>query len=179
MSPLEEYIAIIHNRQQNPLPEGQYGEKHHIIPRSCGGPNKKWNLVKLTAQEHFRCHCLLPLIYATGKEHGKMVYAWRFMVLSRDGHSLEEKAMARQIQHEMQIGKPSGTSGKSLSLETRRKMSEAHKGQVPSNKGVPMSEESKRKMSEAHIGKHFTEEHRRKLSEARKAHWARRKAAAG
>jgi hypothetical protein len=30
-----------------------YVEKHHIIPRSCGGSDDKSNLVKLTARETF------------------------------------------------------------------------------------------------------------------------------
>lgn len=49
----------------------------------------------------------------------------------------------------------------SISDETRKKISEAHKGKVH-------SEETRRKMSEAMKGKHHTEETRRKLSEAQK-----------
>ena len=55
--------------------------------------------------------------------------------------------------------------GKPLSAETRRKMSEAHKGK----KGKPHSAETRRKISEASKGKkrpQRSEEHRRKLSEA-------------
>ena len=48
-----------------------------------------------------------------------------------------------------------------FSEETRRKLSEAHKGKHH-------TEESRIKMSEAHKGRTFTEEHRRKLSEAQK-----------
>ena len=51
--------------------------------------------------------------------------------------------------------------GKSLSEETKTKMSEAHKGRTP-------SEESRRKMSDARKGKTHTEETRRKISEANK-----------
>lgn len=57
--------------------------------------------------------------------------------------------------------------GKHLSEETRRKMSEARKG----NKnmlGKHYSEETKRKMSEANKGKHPSEETKRKISEALK-----------
>ena len=32
-----------------------YYEKHHIQPKSLGGSNKKENLVRLTAREHFIC----------------------------------------------------------------------------------------------------------------------------
>ena len=51
-----------------------------------------------------------------------------------------------------------GGGGGSPSEETRRKMSEAHKGKK-------LSEEHRRKISEAHKDKTFSEEHRRKLSE--------------
>lgn len=37
----------------------QYTEKHHIIPRSEGGSNKKENKVELTMKEHHLAHLLL------------------------------------------------------------------------------------------------------------------------
>lgn len=49
--------------------------------------------------------------------------------------------------------------GKKKSDKTKRKMSEAKKN---------ISEETRRKMSESHKGRTFTEEHRRKISEAKK-----------
>lgn len=36
-----------------------YIEKHHVLPHSMGGERKAYNLVKLTAREHFIAHCLL------------------------------------------------------------------------------------------------------------------------
>ena len=51
--------------------------------------------------------------------------------------------------------------GKTLSEETKRKMSETRKGKTH-------SEETKRKISEVKKGKTFSEEHRRNLSEAQK-----------
>jgi hypothetical protein len=48
--------------------------------------------------------------------------------------------------------------GKTLSEETRKKMSESGKGKI-------LSEETKRKLSEIHKGKTLSEEHRRKISE--------------
>lgn len=50
--------------------------------------------------------------------------------------------------------------------DTRKKMSEANKGKTSPRKGVTLSEETRRKMSESHKGRTFTEEHRRKISEA-------------
>ena len=68
--------------------------------------------------------------------------------------------------------------GKPRSKEIRRKISEAHKGKThseksrrnmsESQKGKTFSEETKRKLSEAKKGKTFSEEHKRKLSESQK-----------
>jgi hypothetical protein len=51
-----------------------YKERHHIIPKSLGGPNTKDNIVELTAKEHFICHLLLTkMVMDTFKK--KMSYA--------------------------------------------------------------------------------------------------------
>jgi hypothetical protein len=42
---------------------GEYYEKHHIVPRCLGGSNEKQNLVLLTAKEHFLAHRILYKIY--------------------------------------------------------------------------------------------------------------------
>ena len=60
-----------------------------------------------------------------------------------------------------------GSSGWVPSEETRRKISEASKGNTYML-GKTLSEETKRKMSETRKGKTFSEEHRRNLSEAQK-----------
>ena len=51
------YFNIIESRRQ--VQFNGYVEEHHIIPRSIGGLNESWNVVKLTAREHFICHLLL------------------------------------------------------------------------------------------------------------------------
>ena len=63
--------------------------------------------------------------------------------------------------------------GRKLSEETKRKISESHKGKPAWNKGIPCSDESRRKMSESHKGKPVwnkgiphSEETRSKMSEA-------------
>ena len=50
-------MSIVSNAKNRTI--SGYIEKHHIIPKSCGGSNKKENLVALTAKEHFICHLLL------------------------------------------------------------------------------------------------------------------------
>ena len=61
-----------------------------------------------------------------------------------------------------------GVFGLIMSEETRRKMSEAQKGNKSINFGKTLSEETRRKMSEANKGKTLSEETRWKMSEARK-----------
>ena len=57
--------------------------------------------------------------------------------------------------------------GKYFSEETRKKLSESHRGHKAWNKGKPLSEETKKKLSEARKGKPLSEEAKKKLSEAR------------
>ena len=71
-----------------------------------------------------------------------------------------------------------GHHNKTISEETKRKMSLAQKGRIiteehrrkisESNKGKTYSDESRKKMSESKKGKKHTEEHRRKISESMK-----------
>ena len=67
-----------------------------------------------------------------------------------------------------QLGRTPWNKGKTLSKETRKKISESGKGRIPWNKGKPMSEEYKRKLSEAHKGIYPSEETIRKRSESLK-----------
>lgn len=77
------YNQIIINRQNNPLIG--YVEKHHIIPRSLGGSDKKHNIVKLSAREHFICHLLLTKMYKEGSvEWIKMIKAFCCMLLRQN-----------------------------------------------------------------------------------------------
>lgn len=169
-------MMIIHNRQQDPLPEGQYGEKHHIIPKSCGGPNKKWNLVKLTPEEHYRVHCLLPEIYPNGDEHRAMVFAVLMMSRSRNGLISSEEDYARYKEEFATYNR-----GKTISEEQKKAISKAHKGVAPAIKGKKMSLESRMKMSLAKKGKPSwnkgipkSPEQKEKIRMSVKAHYAQK-----
>lgn len=65
-------------------------------------------------------------------------------------------------------GKPAWNKGKKMSEEQKKKLSNARKGRTPWNKGKCHSEESKKKMSEALKGKKLSEEHKKKISEGGK-----------
>ena len=60
-------------------------ERHHIVPRSCGGTNDKENLVFLSTKEHFICHLLLIKIYHNQPVFKKkMIYALWWMAKTRN-----------------------------------------------------------------------------------------------
>jgi hypothetical protein len=70
------YYSIIEKSKNRTLNE--YAEKHHIVPKSLGGNNKKENIVFLTAREHFICHWLLWK-FTEGKDKIKMGHAFGMM----------------------------------------------------------------------------------------------------
>lgn len=54
------YASLIQSAQSKPRKRGSvYLERHHCWPKSHGGTNDSWNLVYLTAREHFLAHWLL------------------------------------------------------------------------------------------------------------------------
>lgn len=70
------YISLIIKRQLNVLVKtidnkGEI-EIHHIVPKCCGGTNKKDNLIALTTREHYIAHILLTKIYKNTDNYGKL-----------------------------------------------------------------------------------------------------------
>lgn len=75
------YNQIINKRQSNIIIDGYY-ETHHVLPKALGGTNKKHNLIRLTAREHFICHLLLAKIYG-----GNMWYAIHMMSIGANNRN--------------------------------------------------------------------------------------------
>ena len=111
------------------------------------------------------------LIFLTPSEH-------RRLHTEGKNHPLFGKHIpyeTRKKMSEAQKGEKNHFFGKHHSEETRRKLSEAKKGENHPLFGHHHSEEAKRKMSEAQKGKKrgpMSEEHRRKISEAVKRRFA-------
>lgn len=178
MEHIFEYFDIIVNRLRNPLSKGEYGERHHIYPKSCGGWNLKCNLVRLTPEEHYRCHELLPYIFEDGEEHDSMLYAWGMMAFTRKNIPIskdkygELKRKFRDLMSRTHIGVAPWNKGKHHSAEARQRMSDAAKGK-------PKTEEFKRTVSATMlekfkttrhwmVGKHASEETKQKMSRTAK-----------
>ncbi len=150
---------------------------HHIIPRHAGGTDDPSNIVALSVPDHAEAHRKLY------EEHGRWEdkIAWlgltgqigqeeiTFLKQSEGG----KKNLGRKHSDEVnkakgRAGELNASYGKSLSLESRRKMSESSKGQIPWNAGKKMSAEYCKKNSEGQMGKSLSEEHKQKTSETMK-----------
>jgi len=79
------YTDLIEKAQSRVLPKDVYTEKHHIIPKAWGGIDKKINLVRLTAREHYMAHAFLWKMSVGEGFHNKMVHAFNAMSIMKDG----------------------------------------------------------------------------------------------
>jgi hypothetical protein len=152
------YNNIIFNRRQNPLNNSVYQEKHHIIPKSLGGSNKKENIVSLTAREHFICHRLLVKM-TEGKNKAKMSYAIRTMMNRENPYQKRYKVTSKTyeliIRETKEIigkflkGENNPYYGKTHSNEVRTLMKEKRKLQDPPMLGKSHNEKTKFKLRKA------------------------------
>lgn len=162
MTHLEEYNRIIESRKSNPLPEEQYGEDHHIVPKSICPilKDSKDNIVHLSAQEHFLAHYHLWLAYRDElhekKWAKKMCYAFNQMKrLLMKCQDIELMArLYEEVRIEMSnilsenIGDKAFFFGHHHSMESKEKMRLAHLGKKS-------SEETRSKISQGNKGKHY------------------------
>lgn len=167
------YYAIIERAKSRTLSKEIYTEKHHIIPRSLGGSNSKNNLVNLTAREHRLCHLLLPKMTISEDHTRKMWYA-AWMILRVENQEQEREISKGKFYELAKIEFTKLMSKlhkcKTVSAETRKKISESRKGRPGPNKGKPMSDEQKQKLSRAHTGKVIAQSTVDKILESRKGY---------
>lgn len=132
-----------------------YKEKHHIIPKCLGGNDNKENIVCLTAREHFICHWLLHNIYP---ENDKLLFAFRMMC------NVKDKKQERYIPSSRIIEYVKKEHSKRISGDKHPKywLNKTR----PEIKGKKLSNEHKRKISEARTGHGVSIETREKISKA-------------
>lgn len=134
------YVKIVTNAQNRTLPPDTYKERHHIIPTSMGGLNKKSNIAWLTGREHFICHWLLMKM-TTGEDHWKMLNAMRIMRAENKSQTRYNSTITSRVYEKLKTeyaelqrirGTGSGNSmyGKKQTDEAKAKISAANKGRV-------------------------------------------------
>lgn len=69
------YFKFIDKWKRQQIEEGVYTEKHHILPRHCGGGDEETNLVELTYKQHTFAHRLLWKAYQRPQD----LMAWKMM----------------------------------------------------------------------------------------------------
>ena len=170
------YFRIIEKRRKVE-PEG-YSERHHIIPKSLGGNNKKDNIVRLTAREHLVCHLLLTKM-TTGNDRRKMVaavnataYVRRFQDVRLSGRTFQKlraeladqkRGIPRSEETRKKISK--SKKGKLLSAETKLAISIGVNKHFAEN---PVSDEVREKIGKAHRGKIVSEQARKNIGNSSK-----------
>ena len=134
---------------------GNYFEKHHIIPKCKGGDNSKDNLLLLTAREHYLAHWLLWLIY----RDRQMALAFHKMSSINKNQkriiSSKDYERVREVYRETNIGNTYGKAhkGRKISNEQRKaqsiKMKNKFNGDDNPFYGKTHTDEFKNKLSDA------------------------------
>jgi len=169
------YEQITEAAKNRTLIDGTYVEVHHIIPKSLGGTNKKENLVRLTAREHFICHWLLTKIHKNDPiAYYKMINAMRIMRAdNKSQHRYNTKITSKvyeKIKSEysvLQSAKVSGVNnpmyGKKQTTEAIAKIKIANTGRIQ-----PLQENINQKQAMiGRIRKPFSDEWKENLSKSR------------
>lgn len=143
-------------------------ERHHIIPKSMGGKDRKNNVVYFTPHEHLVAHLLLWKIY----RNKSMSHALWMMCHTREGIKINGRQYEiLRLEHSKNISE--SLRGRVLSEETKQKIRDANLGReddgryikiAESNRGKKHSEETKKKMSQSSKHTSMSVEHKEKLN---------------
>lgn len=161
------YSNLITSRLEREIDPDEYYEKHHIWPKSIGGSDDKYNLVHLTAREHFIAHELLVKI-TDGQDRYKM--SWSLMLMCGNNGRQNRKItgkhyeIARKLFYKEIRPFCSCMKGKKHTEDTKKKMSKAKKGKPSNRKNVILTKEQRKKLSDSHIGNSVSKETREKIS---------------
>lgn len=158
------YDSLIFKAQIRKSVDG-YFENHHIIPKSMGGTDARYNLVKLTGREHFIAHVLLAKIYGGTQWYAVSRMAHQTNMFNSRLYEIAKREYAQSLR------------GVARNDETKRKISLTQKGKTLSEHHLKKLQESNSsestclKKSKALLGRKRSEEDRGKMSEG----WAKRR----
>jgi hypothetical protein len=181
------YNQITYRAQNRIL--NDYTETHHIKPRSLGGSDDPFNLVELTAREHFVCHWLLTKMY-TGESRSKMINALWMMQSKNDYQKRYQTKITSRVYENLrkeyakyiserntgrvqppeekikQVAAQTGRKRKPFSEEWLINMSKSKQGKNNPRYGVEVLESTRQKQREKATGRKQSEETIRKKADA-------------
>lgn len=157
----QHFVAMMNVINAARLNQPKEGHRHHIIPKcwykmnNLSIDNSNDNLVLLTYADHIKVHKLALLCAKDKVMRSKLGWALKRLTFGHflGCHHTEESKEKNRLAH---LGKATRTGSK-LTIEQRKHLSEAHKGQVAWNKGKKFTVDSRQKMSVARKGKTFSE----------------------
>ena len=164
------YIELIDYAKSEEYELQEYYEKHHIVPRSfyekkhMSIDNSDDNLVALNLTDHFLCHWYMSKC-CVQKMKRSMEYAVVLMSnMVNCKTNREDTAIAKAVAFALsKVDKMKIP----MSEGTRKKLSESKTGENNPMFGKHLSEEHRKKLSDALTGRVFTEEQKKKLSESK------------
>ena len=163
---------ILDTRGRFGVPEGEYKERHHVIPKCMGGNDDELNLIDLYAREHYEAHRLL----AQENQHDKgLQFAWWTMSRCTTVRGNERYIPTSEEYEAARIAFVSCMKGDNNPMrhhiftdEERKKLSDRA---IEIFTGRTHSEDTKKKMSEASKNKPKSEDHKQALKDARKRYF--------
>lgn len=139
---------FIIDRAKNRMITG-YTETHHILPKCLGGNNKKENLVKLTAKEHWIIHQILCIFYPKNYSLLKALECMMRKSNNQLRNYIISSTQYQRIREEcakLHGERLTGRKRKPFTEEHKKKISDSKKGKPVWSKGIKFSEEHKRKI---------------------------------
>lgn len=149
-----------------------YIENHHIIPKSLGGTDTKDNLVKLSARQHFIAHWMLWKTYDNKPMHD----AFWLMCNMKSGNQERYYKITSNVyanlkqQRSVLVSEQMRTNNPSTREDVKEMRRIAAKGNTwgRANKGMVFTEEHRKKLSEAHKGTPTSDKQKLSVSAANK-----------
>lgn len=138
-------------------------ERHHIVPRCCGGSNDRSNIVRLSPREHFFCHFLLVKMHpeVDGLKLAVALMSGRVKGLrSRAYQKIRAEVAARRSEKQRGVKRPVEHMEAMWHANRTRKRTEDHcKSLSAAKTGKKLSADHRRRISEGGRGRKNTAEH--------------------